>query len=363
MKKLYLLELLRFLAALCIFFGHYCHFYDYFKIPSSDGYFYKVNPQLGVLAVPIFFMMSGAIFTRNYEEKISKKLISFKNFALKRVARLYPLHFFTLSLVALLQFCIFSLQSEYFVYEINDLKHFFLNLFFISHWGFESGNSFNSPVWSVSHEIFIYIVFYLLCIASRYVNFLALNFLLIIFFIPYLQSLFSYPLLKSTFAFIVGAFVYKILYLIFANIESRRISLALGISLIILATYLEYSIYYLGLIPGHLQSHLISNGLPLGFLGPCILLTTITIDLNVRDYTRNGTKFLNFLGGISYSTYLLHFPIQLLFILFTLLVGTIQFQSWQILITYTLTVLFFATCSFYLFEKPMQHYILDRFNI
>jgi peptidoglycan/LPS O-acetylase OafA/YrhL len=44
----------------------------------------------------------------------------------------------------------------------NNLYHFFLNLFYVQFWGFQSGVSFNMPAWSVSVEEAIYVVFFFL---------------------------------------------------------------------------------------------------------------------------------------------------------------------------------------------------------
>jgi peptidoglycan/LPS O-acetylase OafA/YrhL len=54
------------------------------------------------------------------------------------------------------------LENEFQIYPYNDAYHFMLHVFFMSHWGFEVGESFNQPIWSVSVEIFIYIVFFAL---------------------------------------------------------------------------------------------------------------------------------------------------------------------------------------------------------
>lgn len=64
--RIYTLELLRFVAAFAVFFGHYAHFYMYFLIPQQKGIFYSLNPPYGALAVPIFFLISGAIFVHTY---------------------------------------------------------------------------------------------------------------------------------------------------------------------------------------------------------------------------------------------------------------------------------------------------------
>lgn len=50
--------------------------------------------------------------------------------------------------------------GSYFVYPNNDIKHFLLNLFFASSWSFESGHSFNGPIWSVSVEVLLHALFF-----------------------------------------------------------------------------------------------------------------------------------------------------------------------------------------------------------
>ena len=46
------------------------------------------------------------------------------------------------------------------IFENNDLYHFVLNILFISSWGLEKGMSFNQPIWSVSFELIVYILFF-----------------------------------------------------------------------------------------------------------------------------------------------------------------------------------------------------------
>ena len=86
--------------------------------------------------------------------------MSGKEFFLLRFSRLYPLHFITLIIVCLLQLYSIKKTGSYIVYSNNDLKHFLLNLFFISGWGGYEGPSYNAPIWSVSLELFAYICFF-----------------------------------------------------------------------------------------------------------------------------------------------------------------------------------------------------------
>jgi peptidoglycan/LPS O-acetylase OafA/YrhL len=72
-----------------------------------------------------------------------------------------------LTIVAILQFISLKLVGHWQIIGHNDPYHFFLNLFMVSNWGFQKGDSFNSPFWSVSVEISIYIIFALF---YRYLN-------------------------------------------------------------------------------------------------------------------------------------------------------------------------------------------------
>ena len=79
-----------------------------------------------------------------------------------RFSRLYPLHLATLVAVAILQSLYFRMHGCFFVYQNNDIRHFLLQLLMASKWGFESGDSFNGPIWSISVEVLVYVVFFLM---------------------------------------------------------------------------------------------------------------------------------------------------------------------------------------------------------
>lgn len=160
------IDLLRGIAALAVLFWHYQHFWfppagepavlpQLVQLPLS-GIFWPFY-LYGHYAVQLFWVISGFVFAAVY----AGTRPSARAFFGARMARLYPLHFLTLVVVAALQ--LWSMQSlGYFqIYLHNDLYHFVLNVFFISDWGFQEGFSFNAPIWSVSIEVFVYIVFFL----------------------------------------------------------------------------------------------------------------------------------------------------------------------------------------------------------
>ena len=185
-SRFYSLDVLRGVAALSVVFWHWQGFFlpsnkqgASFSIQQQPMFeFFYVFYEKGYEAVNLFFCLSGFIFFWLYSERIAEKSLTNGPFAVLRLSRLYPLHFATLLFVAAGQFVYMRITKTYFVYPFNDTYDFFLNLFFASAWGLEKGNSFNSPVWSVSVEILLYAIFFVFC---RYVNRTFISILIAIF--------------------------------------------------------------------------------------------------------------------------------------------------------------------------------------
>ena len=138
-NKLLGLEAIRFISAFSILIWHYQHFLFFedkavnFSPNLQPFYSYlEFFYHWGLYGVNIFWCVSGFIFFWKYKNLILEKKISGKNFFLLRFSRLYPLHFVTLLIVAVLQTIYFKTNGVFFVYQFNDLYHFILQIFFIS---------------------------------------------------------------------------------------------------------------------------------------------------------------------------------------------------------------------------------------
>jgi peptidoglycan/LPS O-acetylase OafA/YrhL len=167
--KLIGLELIRFVCACAILFWHYKHFAfepdGSFPLDNSRQPFYsafRVGYDHGFYGVQIFWCISGYIFFWKYSIAIAQRRLGLRTFLVLRFSRLYPLHVATLFLVLAMQFLYFHSHGYYFVYQFNDVKHFAAQLLLASSWGLTDGDSFNGPIWSISVEVLVYLMFFLL---------------------------------------------------------------------------------------------------------------------------------------------------------------------------------------------------------
>ena len=100
-------------------------------------------------SIPIF---SGFIMViANTDNRNETKKIVAKDYYKKRFARIYPLYF--LSLILYLVFC-----NDY-INNSSKLYSFLSSLFLIQAWIPKFASDFNFPGWSLSVEVFFYLIF------------------------------------------------------------------------------------------------------------------------------------------------------------------------------------------------------------
>lgn len=107
----------------------------------------------GNLAVGYFFVLSGFVMYLSYADSS----ISYGSFILRRLARIWPLYAFAIvlaSLYPLYQYVIHSVPLE-----PNFVKAFFLNIALLQAYIPGYALTVNSPGWSLSVEMFFYLLF------------------------------------------------------------------------------------------------------------------------------------------------------------------------------------------------------------
>jgi peptidoglycan/LPS O-acetylase OafA/YrhL len=353
-NKLLGLEVIRFISAFAVLFWHYQHFsfiaYKPSDFVTEQQPFYSIFSffyNYGFFGVQVFWCISGFIFFWKYRDTIANKLISSKQFFVLRFSRLYPLHILTLLLVLSLQIAYFLQKHYFFVLQHNDAKHFMLQIFFASNWGFQNGGSFNVPIWSLSVEVLIYILFFLfLRIFGRsiYIN-IGIVLLCVIAKMAKVPS----PIIDCLTFFYIGGFS----AIAFQHIEKskyKKLFDSLSIIFVILAPPATLIL--------KLHEFRYFSVLFLMIYTP-VLLYCAAHDFKTHPAIKN---FIEMIGNLTYSSYLMHFPIQLLIALFCIYAHiAIPFYSnifFVFFMTFTLLISYFI---YRFFEKPAQTIIRNRF--
>lgn len=382
-RRFFSLDALRGLAALSVVFSHWQHFFlhgtepqplDKGKLPLHQLFMFFYHH--GWRAVDLFFCLSGFIFFWLYSTRISERRISAREFFVLRFSRLYPLHLLTLLFVAGAQQWMMRYYGAFFVYPSNDLYHFGLQLVFASNWGFESGISFNGPAWSVSVEVLLYAMFFVVCgLKWRRFWHLALY-----AGCGYLMMVRAESLVgRGVFSFFLGGLSFQV----FCRIVQLRLSrlsllcLALGTGAlwVIIPWNIEndilYRTYQVFGVAGNFNVHgkdiaglLLQKFTTYSF---AILLFPSTIVTLALLETRRGTlgRRLALLGDISYSSYLLHFPLQLVFFAIALSFGVNEgfFSTPVSLIIFFAVLIVISWASYRFFERPCQSWLRARMPI
>ncbi|MBR6484878.1 MAG: acyltransferase, partial [Clostridiales bacterium] len=160
--RLLSLDGLRGIAACLIAFGwHYQHFYISVDItPRPLGSILSFTFLNGWLLADLFFIISGFSTSLAYQDRIIEGKLKYKGYLIKRIKRIYPLHLITLLVVAVLQMAYRSVTGQFFVYPVNDLKHFILNIFLLNGGATDHLMSFNGPAWYLGILFLILLVFF-----------------------------------------------------------------------------------------------------------------------------------------------------------------------------------------------------------
>lgn len=297
------LELMRFACAISVMVWHYSQFYAVGHervgfVPSAQPLYALLRPfyEAGWLGVQVFWALSGFIFFWKYAGPVAQGQVPAWRFAVLRFSRLYPLHLITLCGVAAMAWWYRQTHGVDYVYVFNDWSHFVLQLFMASDWPGRSEWSFNGPIWSVSIEVLVYALFFVLCRLGWTRGWQVLG-LIAAAGAVYASHRTEHPVVLCVFFFYLGALTHL------AHEALGRLKPALQRGLVAgaaLALAAGTAVTALGLLRPMFYTALLA---PLGMV---LLLRW------VRPRSASVSKLIATLGHTTYASYLLHFPLQLL---------------------------------------------------
>jgi peptidoglycan/LPS O-acetylase OafA/YrhL len=289
-------------------------------------------------------MLSGVIFFAVYAEKIAAGSINWREFLVLRLSRLYPLHLASLLVVTALQFTILEQFGESFIYKNNDLPHFIYNVLLVQFGWFPTGFSFNGPSWSISVEAGLYAIFFVfVTLCGRTTLPVVITAVIATGMLAAPTITWYAPLhwffLEGVAFFFIGGCIHALV----SSNAPRRLIVSLIAGLVIAGC-----IVMLWLSP--------KWGLML-LMFPALLLGALRWRLVAAAF---DSATLRWLGEISYSLYMWHFPVQLAFHLAGHSLLTPDFGSPVTLVAYLLASFALAAISYTWLELPAKAYIRSR---
>ena len=260
----------------------------------------------GYLAVDLFFMLSGFVLWLNYSGRLRREgLEAVPKYLARRVARVWPLHLFILAatmVYAALVAATGELNTAH--YPWHELP---LHVLLVHNWGFTGALTWNDPSWSISGEAAAYLIFPLIVLAADWRRlppaFAIAALLLLAGLLAALmggadildRDIPRFGLLRAITEFSMGTIVCAL----WQRWRSRpRPAFALAGALTGGATILGFA--------ANAPETLV---VPL-FLAGLLLVLALTAD---RRGNPLAARPIYYLGEISYSTYLVHFLLHIVF--------------------------------------------------
>lgn len=258
------------------------------------------------LFVEFFFVLSGFVLFHTYKKLSGFK--DFKQFIVKRLFRLYPLHIFMLAIFILFEFGKAFAEMKGFSFNehafsgSNSPHEIMPNIFLLQAWlNNADALSFNGPSWSISAEMYVYVLFALIIILSRKFGIYIFAAIAAFAFFNLISEsdLYKMTALRVCSCFFLGTLTYCA-YSRIASCRFSRTTLTLLESLVVLGIFIILSadIKHQGVIASIWFS---------------IVIVIFSFEGGLISTFLKGKSF-EILGKLSYSIYMIHLAVIFLLV-------------------------------------------------
>lgn len=267
--------------------------------------YFHIYGGLGYLAVDFFLVLSGFILAHRYlyGAKSSTPL----EFINHRIARLYPLHLYTLLMFVAVHWWLYAVMPDF---PDGALFTFVQNLTMTHSIGLNpQGLTWNYPSWSISVEFWVNVLFIFVITRNTRsgVLFLAGTLGVVVLFMQHghlnthVENYFGFlnsGLLRGMSSFVLGILAYRV-YLFYR--DDPRVGQC--------AAWLELTC--LALVLGIIWSRT-GRSMGMDVFVPYLALLMVAIFAFEQGWLSRGLRKLAYLGEISYSVYLNHLVVLML---------------------------------------------------
>ena len=304
----------------------------------------------GYLAVDFFFVLSGFVIWLSYVDRIrTRRWAAVPDFLMRRIARIWPLHLVMLAFaVALAGLLFVTGRPADPRFDFADLP---AHIFLVQNWRGYGSLDWNDPAWSISCELFAYLLFPLLALSIDWrrlptwaiigATSLVIAVLASIMALRGLTTLGQFipqfGLLRCTAEFTCGTAV-AALWLRYRQAPRLPFILASVVAIIAFATFVSGAVVEMASIPATFVA----------------LVLALALTANVPGNPLAG-RALVYLGDISFATYLSH---SLLWKAYKLVfVRDVSAVPIPTMIAFLLLVLAASVFLYHLVERPAQRWL------
>ena len=340
---------LRFFFAFMVFFSHINFLFRSFDNSVYNYIYSLVDIREGHLGVSFFFILSGFVLAYAYKEKILSNKISYINFIKARIFRIYPLHFMTL-LFAIIISIVYV--DNWFTY----LQKIFSNLFLLQSFipSEEYYFSFNGVAWSISNEMFFYVLFPIIIKFSNKVNLLIVVLTLICPFILKIDNEHWFYYINPLFRlsdFILGI----LLFSLHCKIKSKKLSFInknCTIFEIVALLIFVLFFYFHSAIPELFRWSIY-------YWTPMLLIIFIFSFQTGKISKMLSYNFFVYLGKISFAFYMVHqLVIKFLWMITNKI--NIPISGWILIAIAFILSLLISHFTYKYFEKPLNYFLRQK---
>ena len=289
------------------------HFRAVLGVPVNS-YVLSASPvQHAYLFVDFFFVLSGFVIASRYQGEIAGARITVADFLKLRLGRLYPLHLFTLLLMMLMYTYVGTAPDAVIGLRAapvdTRISSFFVNVFLLQGLHTTPVPTWNHPSWSVSTEFATYVAYAVLWKTLKQQAWIATLFIIlaapvaIAVIVGHMDTTYDWGILRSLLGFALGAAVFTALRRPALRSLAARVA---GNA----ATAIEITVVVLIVVFVALPDHT-----KLTIAAPFVFAVAVLVFSYGRGKVSAllASRMFLHMGAISYSVYLLHQPLQELF--------------------------------------------------